>query len=472
MADKYTKPFMTVAQQVATLKSRGLSIADEPLAIRQLQNIGYYRLSGYWYPYRIRVPVPTTNPKTLDAFTRLSNFKTGAIFDDVVRAYELDRRLKLMVLDGLERIEVAMRFQVGHTLGAGHPFAHLDLHKLSGGFTGVADPADTSTVHRWLTSEHSKWLTKVKRQEESSKEEFVKHFRSTYGGGLPVWVVTEILDFGGLSTLYAGLRQNERDAIAEHFGVGDDNRGDGAALVVWMTNLNYVRNICAHHARLWNRNIVVQGSDLRHVPDLVHAHSSRARIYASLAYVAYMLSRSQPESTWRGELAAFITKDASPLEQESMGFPDGWEAENIWNPSYCPMPDAITRQRRATRDQFECVGSTDIGRALYPHDNPKDASSNVRRLRLRSQLLALRVSDVGAFEYPIFQIDTATGQMNSIVAYANDRLAAAQNPWEAAQWWISPADGLAGESPLKRLERQELTSSDVDSCLVPNRADS
>jgi abortive infection bacteriophage resistance protein len=48
----YTKPFLTLDQQIALLLSRGLTIPDVNFAKDCLKNIGYYRLSGYWYPMR------------------------------------------------------------------------------------------------------------------------------------------------------------------------------------------------------------------------------------------------------------------------------------------------------------------------------------------------------------------------------------------------------------------------------------
>ena len=119
-----------------------MSVDDEEAAIRCLQSVGYYRLSGYWYPYRERVPVPTTNPKLLPDFMALSKFKVGTSFDDAHSLYEFDRKLKLLVMDGLERVEVAMRFQLGHVLGAGHPYAHYDQDALGSSFTGITDPSD------------------------------------------------------------------------------------------------------------------------------------------------------------------------------------------------------------------------------------------------------------------------------------------------------------------------------------------
>lgn len=282
----YAKPFKTIAQQRQLLETRGMAVADPATAERWLNAVGYYRLSGYWYPYRVRRQ-PAGGPPVID-----DTFQPGTSFERIIELYDFDRKLKLLVLDAIERIEVAMRVRVGHTLGKHGAFAHTDPSVLSPKFVGTTHPTQPPAHADWLNSDHAKWLRKVGQEQSRSKEEFVKHFTRKYGGPLPVWVpVTEILDFGGLSRLYEGLKQQDRDDIAASFNLRDNSgAGHGAALVSWMKNLNYIRNSCAHHSRLWNRNIDVQLSHrhLAMIPNLRHAASPTAakRVYASLAVLA------------------------------------------------------------------------------------------------------------------------------------------------------------------------------------------
>ncbi|HEY9417825.1 MAG TPA: Abi family protein [Pseudonocardia sp.] len=233
----YGKPFKTITQQRQLLESRGMTVSDPASAERWLNSVGYYRLSGYWYPYRVRRQ-PAGAPPVID-----DNFQPGTTFEQIIELYDFDRKLKLLVLDAIERVEVAMRVRVGHTLGRHGAFAHTDPNVLSPEFVGVTSPAQPPAHAEWLDSAHAKWLRKVAQEQSRSKEEFVKHFTRKYGGPLPVWVVTEILDFGGLSRLYEGLKQKDRDDIAASFNLTDNSgAGHGAALVSWMKNLNYIRN--------------------------------------------------------------------------------------------------------------------------------------------------------------------------------------------------------------------------------------
>src|SRR5699024_8069283 len=130
-----------------------------------------------------------------------------------------------------------------------------------------------------------------------------KHILAKYGPPLPVWVVTEILDFGGLSRLYAGLLQRDRDEIAASLGLFDaSGAGNGGALQDWLKNINVVRNVCAHHGRLWNANVTerLSPTKLRAIDELTHigARGANARIYPTLAVMALLISRVHPEDDW------------------------------------------------------------------------------------------------------------------------------------------------------------------------------
>ena len=329
----YNKPFKTLTEQVSLLRERGMDVPDAAAAMQALHTVGYYRLSGYWYIYRAQVQVQEA-PGEPTRIEVSDQFEPGTTLDRVLKLYEFDRRLRLHILDAIERIEVALRVRLGHTLGAGHPLAHLDPATLDGVFTNVDDQNPVASRTYWLASEHAKWLTNVKRHEDASKEEFVKHFRVKYGMPLPIWVVTELLTFGSLATLLAGLKQRQKNLIAASFGIFDENcDGDGAALTKWVANLTYVRNTCAHHVRLWNKNMTDQLSRLEGTPDLAHAADThpRSRIYASLAVLAYLTSQLDPQSTWRTDTAHLIKTGLTAVGEPTVvsdAHPDGTNSQS------------------------------------------------------------------------------------------------------------------------------------------------
>lgn len=154
---------------------------------------------------------------------------------------------------------------------------------------------------------------------------------------LPVWVLTELLDFGGLSMLYAGMKQKDRDSIAAELGLVDNSgAGNSGALKDWMRNLNYVRNVCAHHARFWNVNIVDQVSPrhLKSVPELAHitgAGRATSRPYASLSVIALLTKRIDANDDWAARMRDLIdTELPAGRTPSELGFPQDWIQQSIW----------------------------------------------------------------------------------------------------------------------------------------------
>lgn len=314
----YTKPHLTFADQVRLLQSRGLLVDDEAEAGRLLSVIGYYRLSGYWYVYR----------RPLGNGVRDDRFVEGTTFGRVVRLYDTDRRLKLLLLDALERIEIALRVMIGFTLGRRGAYAHLDQRNLDGRFVRSIGGRPST---------YDRWLQKVLGAQTRSSEDFVLHFQSKYDGRLPVWVVTEILDFGSMSYLFQGLKGSDRNEIAGRLGVLDQSGvGNGTALANWLRVLNYVRNVCAHHSRLWNRNLAdqVAPSHLRPIPDLRHLTGpevSHFRIYSTLCIIAFLLSRTGHGPSWTTQVQELLREiPACGRGLHELGFPLGWAAEKPW----------------------------------------------------------------------------------------------------------------------------------------------
>ncbi|WP_327638708.1 Abi family protein [Kribbella sp. NBC_00482] len=315
----YTKPHLAFADQVGLLKSRGLIIDDEAEAEHLLSVIGYYRLSGYWYTYRRQ----RTDAPRDDDFVEGTNFRT------VVRLYDADRRLKLAVLDAIERIEISVRVMIGFTLGRRGAYAHLDAGNLDGRFV-------QSSGGR--ASTYDRWLRKVLTAQTRSSEDFVLHFQHKYDGRLPVWVMTEILDFGSLSYLFQGLKVADRNEIAARLGVVDRHGdGNGAALANWLRVLNYLRNVCAHHSRLWNRNLVDQiaPSHLRSIPDLHHLSDRRVthfRIYSTLCIIGFLLAWIGQRPGWVVQIQTLVTEEfpACGRGLHELGFAAGWSAERPW----------------------------------------------------------------------------------------------------------------------------------------------
>lgn len=310
----YNKPALSPDGHIAKLKSRGLSIPDENRARRYLANISYFRLSAYTRPFY--VPNETAH-----------RFLPGTSFDDVLTLYVFDRELRLLLTDAIERLEVALRAQLTDTLGQ-HYGAHAYLE---------SKIFDTRYNHAWL-------LEKLTAEAQAREVEvFMAHYREKYTAAPtqpPIWMGMELLTFKAISTLFSNLRE-EQDTkpISLHFG------WPHKVLTSWFRSLSDLRNLCAHHMRVWNREFgsrpVMPKKPPAHWPKIPDAILSGAhldatqtinpqrRLYAQLVVIETLMQIVNPESRWAERLVQLL--DAHPqVSRTHMGFPPGWEEEAMW----------------------------------------------------------------------------------------------------------------------------------------------
>ena len=329
----YAKPWQSYEEQLDLLTSRGLAVTDHLKALEYLQRIGYYRLSGYWFPFRERSGPLTlldergrkpARPNKVETVA-LDDFRPGATFENAVRLYVFDKQLRLLVMDALERIEIALRVDVSHTLGQLDRFAYLD--------PALFHPEFSEKLHNSKgVTRHHEWLGKHARLINESKEEFVRHNKTRYGLPLAVWVACEVWDFGTLSRLYAGMRVDEQDAISARYGIHN-----GRIFATWLRSLNYLRNVCAHYSRLWNRNIVDQpklppATEVPWVAPFEDSGHLRARCFLLLRIARHLLQVVNPNSSWPERMKTHLQEDFPDLDHlglnlAGMGAPDDWAAE-------------------------------------------------------------------------------------------------------------------------------------------------
>lgn len=296
---RYTKAAITFSEQADRLLERGLA-ADRGLLVERLKAVNYYRLSAYWYTFRIAG----------DAEERLM---PGTTLVEVWDRYVFDRQLRLLVMDAVERVEVALRTQIvnQHVLSHG-PFGYLDRGTL---------PGISVEAHRTL-------LEKVRNEAKNSREDYVRHYFGKYTTehDLPLWIACELMTFGNMLALFMGLRTRAKKDVAQCYGLTVPVLGS------WLKTLNQVRNICAHHARLWNRVYGVRAvmPDGSTHPDW-HAPVSvdGERTFGILTVLYYLLKQVAPQSRWRDRLTALFDKHPD-LPLRFMGFSKNWMDCPIW----------------------------------------------------------------------------------------------------------------------------------------------
>ena len=317
------KPATNLQEQIELLRSRGMCV-DEKLCKQWLRSVSYYRLSAYWYPSRQTIINSSGTP------TRKEEFIPGTNFSDAVHLYEADRKLRTLIHDGIERVEVALRAHIGELLVE----IESQAYKNPDNFRGD----DQRPNFKW---KHSDWVNKaegrVRRAEKHS--EAIKHYNTKYDGNLPFWVLADVLDFSDISRLYEGLKTPDQTKVAESFGIKMDlsqvSKGtrDKAIkrhpLARWLEQLTVVRNSCAHHSRVWNKSFTPAPTNaLRTVPALRSLPEGQSeRIYGSLTLISFLLETISPGSSWKQKLDDLLRNAflSNPMvKKESLGLPEDW----------------------------------------------------------------------------------------------------------------------------------------------------
>lgn len=279
------------------MRSRGLLITDEPFATHCLKHYNYYRLSVYARPFL----------KTLEP----AKFKEGTRFEDVWQLYCFDRELRQLVHEATKRFEISARsrwaFELGHACG---PLSY-------------EDPANFTPASR-----HSECLDKLDEQIAQSHEDFIAHFRSKYGlQRPPIWAACEIMSFGVVSRMFALRDLRIKKRIADTYSLPEP------ILESLLHHLAYVRNLCAHHSRLWNRRFVITLSLPVSFPVAVVQSVNRCipdnrKIYNTLILLTHTCAVIEQNKSWRTRLLALLNR--CPVWCDRMGFPVGWAKLPIW----------------------------------------------------------------------------------------------------------------------------------------------
>jgi len=329
------KQFSDIDAQIEILRSRGMTIENEDKAKRYLQNVGYFRLSAYWHNNRVVKLDCDKNPiKKNRDLVREDKFVDGTSFNEILSLYIFDRQLRIIILDAIQRVEISVRAKIVNELGPLNRKAHSTL-VLGAYKSNFIQPSKGSTNSVWNI-----WQTRqTQLLAESCRERFIMHHVAKYGSleELPIWVAAEVWDFGCTSHLYGGLVPARAQRISMSYGI-DDQR----ILETWMATFNFVRNICAHHRRMWNRGITKQPSPIKlgdselmdHLWDTTGEtpRPMNNKAYFVLCMLQYLMKHISPNSTWHFKVRELIENTEKPeFYENSMGFTKGWKKEKLWN---------------------------------------------------------------------------------------------------------------------------------------------
>lgn len=296
------KPWKSFSKQVELLEKRGMIFHNKQQAEKELERIGYYRLSGYWYPFRQYVP---KLPNRTNNKKRSNRFVPNTEFKHIIQLYEFDNLIKLLALEAIQQIEIAMRVQISYILGQKAVNAHINPSYFS---------TFTDENGRQLT--HADWLRKYNSTLNNPKDDFVQHNLTEYGE-LPIWVACETWDFGTLSRFYQGINLiSEKQKMNKAFLLFNDE------LTSHLKAFNFIRNVSAHHGRLWNRHMVgtpsIKYLSDKNNPEWKSLEKYSDHVFTTFCLMKRMLNVICPQSDWgqrfQTALNIFPVNNAVPHE--------------------------------------------------------------------------------------------------------------------------------------------------------------
>ena len=303
MSNPYAKPWLSLADQVKKLEYRGLVVSDPAAACEYLGHMNYYRFAGYSLAFCV-------SPH---------QFRPGTTFNQVKEAADFDASLRSLVGDWLQVAELDIRTQTAHhfakTCGA---FGHCDASNFQRRFS------------RKVT--HAQWLARLQKDtQQSEKERFVMHFKQIYSQypDLPIWTAAEVMTFGSLARMIAGMTKPDRRALGLLYGFTPEQFSST------VLHLSYIRNVCAHHSRLWERLHQIKPvlpTDSEWQPPIL---TDNGRLFCTLLLLRKITRRTTLTHTisdrYRDKINALLLNPPSvPNPDTRLGLPVNWINHPVW----------------------------------------------------------------------------------------------------------------------------------------------
>ena len=298
----FEKKVLTIPEQIHLIKERGLIVKDEDNAAHYLEHISYYRLAGYWWP--------------MQSDKQNHKFKENSKFTDVIALYNFDRELRVLIFDVIEKIEISLRTKLIY---------HLSIEYDAWWFQNTELFIDTSAFVKTLYA--------IDEELERSKDIFIKDHKNRHKDDLrfpPAWKTLELTSFGSLSKLYGNLKNNikSKDEIAKGYGTANHTY-----LPSWLQSISQIRNYCAHHSRLWNKNLPGKPKLLPKPPfdwvSDVPKENEFEKLYVHLCCMKYLLNIIQPDNNFTDRLYNLLTAYPN-VDPQALGLKTDWQNEPLW----------------------------------------------------------------------------------------------------------------------------------------------
>jgi abortive infection bacteriophage resistance protein len=306
----FRKPALALEEQAILLASRRLIFENWAEAHEHLEHIGYYRFTGYLRPFKIGGNGPDKE-----------DFRPNTTFEMVHDRYIFDRKLRLLALDAIEKIEIALRAAINNSVANRHgPHWFQDANNFAK--PNWFNPRKFNINH-W----HASFIDDIKKQighdKETRRDLFIKHYYDKYDSPElpPCWMVFEAVSFGSVSQCFKFLKHPEYQDTCTKFGLNHQ------ILSSWMHSISYSRNICAHHARFWNRIFTIKPI----IPNARRGdfNSGNDRLYAVLLVLQIILRKIWSSNHWAETLRDLLSEHQN-IPLVAMGFPNNWQQNAVW----------------------------------------------------------------------------------------------------------------------------------------------
>ena len=296
----YEKEPIGYPQQIATLRQRGLVIADESYALRQLGIISYFRLASYW------------RPMEADKVNHI--FKPNSTFENAVSLYYFDKQLRALLFTLVQSLEIALRTKVIHHVGMKY------------GAFWFTDESLCANMQLYVSN-----LSHIQAELSRSKEDFIQEHVAKYANPKfpPVWKTLEVVPFGTLSKLFENLSDRSvKKVIAAEF-----NLPHRKFLESWIKCASVLRNTIAHHARIWNRKFPYKPLLPKKLPGkwIDVSNLREEKLYSQLCVLKYLEDAIHPSNRFSDDLKCLIESYPN-VDIMAMGFPDDWKTQPLWKP--------------------------------------------------------------------------------------------------------------------------------------------